>query len=154
MPKSRRAWESSRWHQTRWSGSSGEIWGCFMGDLLVLWDVDGTLLTDEKTLTARTKAAVAALRSNGIVFSMISSRPPRGRYDEPAPQSTAPQQRVARSGPSAVRELIAHHARLPLPVSPHALNDGFRGNPAHSCITGVSARQRRQRPFNRHGSRR
>ena len=54
-----------------------------------------------------------------------SSRPPRGRYDEPAPQSRAPPQRVARSGPSPVRELIAHHARLPLPGSPHALNDGF-----------------------------
>ena len=44
----------------------------------VISDVDGTLLTEDKILTARTKAAVAALRSNGIVFSMISSRPPRG----------------------------------------------------------------------------
>ena len=44
----------------------------------VISDVDGTLLTDDKSLTERTKAAVAALRSNGIVFSMISSRPPRG----------------------------------------------------------------------------
>src|ERR1700756_4208810 len=44
MPKSCRARESSRWHPPRWCGGSGEIWGCFMGDLLVLWDVDGTLL--------------------------------------------------------------------------------------------------------------
>jgi Cof subfamily protein (haloacid dehalogenase superfamily) len=44
----------------------------------VISDVDGTLMTDDKILTARTKAAVAALRSNGIIFSMISSRPPRG----------------------------------------------------------------------------
>jgi Cof subfamily protein (haloacid dehalogenase superfamily) len=44
----------------------------------VISDVDGTLLTDDKILTARTKAAAAELRSNGIVFSIISSRPPRG----------------------------------------------------------------------------
>jgi Cof subfamily protein (haloacid dehalogenase superfamily) len=44
----------------------------------VISDVDGTLLTDDKILSARTKATVADLRSNGIIFSMISSRPPRG----------------------------------------------------------------------------
>jgi Cof subfamily protein (haloacid dehalogenase superfamily) len=41
-------------------------------------DVDGTLVTDDKTLTARTRAAVAALQASGIAFSIISSRPPRG----------------------------------------------------------------------------
>jgi Cof subfamily protein (haloacid dehalogenase superfamily) len=41
-------------------------------------DVDGTLVSDDKTLTARTKSAVAALRASGINFSIISSRPPRG----------------------------------------------------------------------------
>ena len=44
----------------------------------VISDVDGTLVTNEKVLTERTKAAAAALRSNGIIFSIISSRPPRG----------------------------------------------------------------------------
>jgi Cof subfamily protein (haloacid dehalogenase superfamily) len=44
----------------------------------VISDVDGTLVTDEKTLTGRAQAAVAALRAKGIIFSMISSRPPRG----------------------------------------------------------------------------
>ena len=44
----------------------------------VISDVDGTLVTNEKVLTERTKAAAAALRANGIIFSIISSRPPRG----------------------------------------------------------------------------
>jgi Cof subfamily protein (haloacid dehalogenase superfamily) len=44
----------------------------------VVSDVDGTLVTDEKVLTDRTKSAVAALRKHGIAFSIISSRPPRG----------------------------------------------------------------------------
>jgi Cof subfamily protein (haloacid dehalogenase superfamily) len=44
----------------------------------VVSDVDGTLVTDEKLLTDRTKEAVSALRSHGIVFTIISSRPPRG----------------------------------------------------------------------------
>jgi Cof subfamily protein (haloacid dehalogenase superfamily) len=41
-------------------------------------DVDGTLVTHDKHLTARTVAAVAALHARGIVFAVISSRPPRG----------------------------------------------------------------------------
>ena len=41
-------------------------------------DVDGTLVTNEKVLTERTKAVAVALRANGILFSLISSRPPRG----------------------------------------------------------------------------
>jgi Cof subfamily protein (haloacid dehalogenase superfamily) len=41
-------------------------------------DVDGTLVTDDKHLTARTVAAVAALHACGIIFTIISSRPPRG----------------------------------------------------------------------------
>jgi len=44
----------------------------------VISDVDGTLVTNDKTLTARSRAAVAELRANGIIFSIISSRPPRG----------------------------------------------------------------------------
>src|SRR5713226_1053847 len=44
----------------------------------VISDVDGTLVTDDKILTARTEAAVAGLRTHGIAFAIISSRPPRG----------------------------------------------------------------------------
>jgi len=44
----------------------------------VLSDVDGTLVTTEKVLTARAEAAVAALYASGIAFAIISARPPRG----------------------------------------------------------------------------
>src|SRR5271155_1860556 len=44
----------------------------------VVSDVDGTLVTDDKVLTARAKAAVAELHTHGIAFAIISSRPPRG----------------------------------------------------------------------------
>jgi Cof subfamily protein (haloacid dehalogenase superfamily) len=44
----------------------------------VFSDVDGTLLTDDKTLSARTQAAVARLHAEDITFAIISSRPPRG----------------------------------------------------------------------------
>jgi len=41
-------------------------------------DVDGTLMTDDKVLTPRAQAAVAKLRAGGIIFAVVSSRPPRG----------------------------------------------------------------------------
>ena len=44
----------------------------------VISDVDGTLVTDDKNLTSRAQAAVAKLRASGIIFSIISSRPPLG----------------------------------------------------------------------------
>ena len=44
----------------------------------VISDVDGTLVTGDKVLTPRAVAAVAKLRTHGIGFSIISSRPPRG----------------------------------------------------------------------------
>ncbi|HEX5509979.1 MAG TPA: Cof-type HAD-IIB family hydrolase [Pseudolabrys sp.] len=44
----------------------------------VITDVDGTLVNDDKKLTSRAISAVAELRASGIVFSIISSRPPRG----------------------------------------------------------------------------
>src|SRR5260370_10295915 len=44
----------------------------------IVSDVDGTLVTNEKQLTDRTRAAVAAIRKAGLPFSIISSRPPRG----------------------------------------------------------------------------
>jgi hypothetical protein len=46
--------------------------------LTLVSDVDGTLVTDDKVLTARTQAAVAKLHACGIKFAIISSRPPRG----------------------------------------------------------------------------
>jgi Cof subfamily protein (haloacid dehalogenase superfamily) len=45
---------------------------------LVLADVDGTLVTHEKVLTDRTKAAVARLHERGILFAITSGRPPAG----------------------------------------------------------------------------
>jgi Cof subfamily protein (haloacid dehalogenase superfamily) len=45
----------------------------------VISDVDGTLVTThDKALTARAAAAVKALHERGIVFTIISSRPPGG----------------------------------------------------------------------------
>ena len=45
---------------------------------LLLSDIDGTLVTSDKTLTPRTIEAVRALRDADILFSITSSRPPRG----------------------------------------------------------------------------
>jgi Cof subfamily protein (haloacid dehalogenase superfamily) len=45
---------------------------------LVLADVDGTLVTDEKELTERAIAAVRSLKDAGVKFAVTSGRPPRG----------------------------------------------------------------------------
>jgi len=45
---------------------------------LVVADVDGTLVTSEKVLTARAAKAVKALHASGIAFAITSGRPPRG----------------------------------------------------------------------------
>jgi Cof subfamily protein (haloacid dehalogenase superfamily) len=45
---------------------------------LVLADVDGTLVTAEKVLTSRARAAVQALQVANIQFAITSGRPPRG----------------------------------------------------------------------------
>jgi Cof subfamily protein (haloacid dehalogenase superfamily) len=45
---------------------------------LMLADVDGTLVTNDKVLTDRAIAAVAKLRDAGITFAVTSGRPPRG----------------------------------------------------------------------------
>lgn len=44
----------------------------------VLADVDGTLITTEKVLTARTIEAVRRLHDRGVMFAITSGRPPRG----------------------------------------------------------------------------
>ena len=45
---------------------------------LVLADVDGTLVTQEKVLTQNARQAVAQLGQAGILFAITSGRPPRG----------------------------------------------------------------------------
>ena len=45
---------------------------------LVLADVDGTLVTEDKVLTSKAKQAVAQLGNAGILFAITSGRPPRG----------------------------------------------------------------------------
>ncbi len=45
---------------------------------LLLADVDGTLVTPDKTLTQRTIDAVTALHAAGVLFAITSGRPPRG----------------------------------------------------------------------------
>ncbi|MFJ9445637.1 Cof-type HAD-IIB family hydrolase [Kitasatospora sp. NPDC101235] len=45
---------------------------------LLLADVDGTLVTPDKTLTSRAIAAVAKLKQAGTLFAVTSGRPPRG----------------------------------------------------------------------------
>lgn len=45
---------------------------------LLLADVDGTLVTQEKALTERAIAAVKRLNRAGILFAVTSGRPPRG----------------------------------------------------------------------------
>src|SRR5260221_12728782 len=45
---------------------------------LVVADVDGTLVTEEKILTKRAQSAVSKLRRAGIRFAITSGRPPLG----------------------------------------------------------------------------
>lgn len=45
---------------------------------LVLADVDGTLVTQAKVLTERTRRVVRKLGEAGVAFAITSGRPPRG----------------------------------------------------------------------------
>ena len=45
---------------------------------LLLSDVDGTLVTDDKVITAGARDAAKALRAGGLSLAVASSRPPRG----------------------------------------------------------------------------
>jgi Cof subfamily protein (haloacid dehalogenase superfamily) len=45
---------------------------------LVVADVDGSLLTPDKVLTSRARAAVRRIAEKGIAFTITSGRPPRG----------------------------------------------------------------------------
>jgi Cof subfamily protein (haloacid dehalogenase superfamily) len=57
---------------------------------LVLADVDGTLLTPDKTLTTGAIRAVERLGDAGIIFALTSARPPQGlmRFVEPLKLTT------------------------------------------------------------------
>jgi Cof subfamily protein (haloacid dehalogenase superfamily) len=48
------------------------------GIRLLLADVDGSLVTQEKVLTEAAKTAVQELRDAGVAFTLTSGRPPRG----------------------------------------------------------------------------
>jgi Cof subfamily protein (haloacid dehalogenase superfamily) len=52
--------------------------GTSSGVRLVLADVDGTLVTKEKLLTARAIDSISRLRDADILFSITSGRPPKG----------------------------------------------------------------------------
>jgi hydroxymethylpyrimidine pyrophosphatase-like HAD family hydrolase len=45
---------------------------------LVIADVDGTLVTPDKVLTARAISAVARLREAHVLFAITSGWPPKG----------------------------------------------------------------------------
>src|SRR6516165_4516506 len=45
---------------------------------MLIADVDGTLVTKDKSLAESTCRAVAQLRAAGILFGITSGRPPRG----------------------------------------------------------------------------
>src|SRR5690348_18288030 len=45
---------------------------------MLLADVDGTLVTQDKILTERAIAAVGKLNQAGMLFAITSGRPPRG----------------------------------------------------------------------------
>lgn len=48
---------------------------------LLVADVDGTLLTPNKSLTQEAESAIRRLSAAGIAFTLVSSRPPRGLAD-------------------------------------------------------------------------
>ncbi len=45
---------------------------------LLLADIDGTLVTQDKILTERAISAVKKLKESGVIFAVTSGRPPRG----------------------------------------------------------------------------
>src|SRR4029079_6859699 len=68
-----------RRHRGRHHRATAEFKDCIMTKIaLVVSDVDGTLVTHDKRLTDKAKAAVKRLEDNGIVFTITSSRPPVG----------------------------------------------------------------------------
>ena len=92
----------------------------------VLADVDGTLITKEKVLTARTVDAVKRLRERGVVFCITSGRPPRGlrMFVEPLELTIA---MAAFNGGVIVRPDLSVVDQKPLPVDiPAQVIDAIR----------------------------
>jgi Cof subfamily protein (haloacid dehalogenase superfamily) len=58
--------------------SSGAVMNSRSPIQLVLADVDGTLVTPDKTITERSRAAVRKLGEANVAFAITSGRPPRG----------------------------------------------------------------------------
>jgi Cof subfamily protein (haloacid dehalogenase superfamily) len=81
----------------------------------LLADVDGTILTKDKLLTARTIDAVKRLRDRGVVFCITSGRPPRGlrMFIEPLELTIA---MAAFNGGVIVRPDLSVIDEKPLPV--------------------------------------
>jgi len=81
----------------------------------LLADVDGTLITREKVLTARAIGAVKRLRERGVVFCVTSGRPPRGlrMFVEPLELTIA---MAAFNGGVIVRPDLSVIDEKPLPV--------------------------------------
>ena len=122
---------------------------------LMLADVDGALVTNDKLVTARARAAVAALRAERIRFTITSGRPPRGmkmliddlKIDTVVagfnggvfvnPDLTVIQSRfLARSAAERALEVIAQHKLVgwlytatdwyvPDPVGPHVAREAW-----------------------------
>jgi Cof subfamily protein (haloacid dehalogenase superfamily) len=79
---------------------------------LLVSDVDGTLVTPQKTLTERTCEVVGRLHEAGIAFAVTSSRPPRGM------------------------KMLVEPLRITTPIA--AYNGGLYVRPDMSLIDGVS----------------
>ena len=84
---------------------------------LMLADVDGTLVTNDKVLTDRAIAAVGKLRDAGITFAVTSGRPPE--YD----CAFTPQGSAARIGEGGAFAL-GSSTQLRSQVIGRALQDG------------------------------
>jgi phosphoglycolate phosphatase-like HAD superfamily hydrolase len=76
---------------------------------LVVADVDGTLVTQEKVLTAKTKEAVSQLTAAGIAFAITSGRPPRGMQTviKDVNLSTVVAGKRTTNGPAVAKAMVA-----------------------------------------------
>ena len=119
---------------------------------LVVADVDGTLVTADKVLTARAAKAVKALHAAGIAFAITSGRPPRGMEMLIAPldlqtpiagfnggifvrpDMTVIEQHVL--SPDAARRACAIIAGSGLDVWVYSGNDWFVRDPAAPHVAG------------------
>jgi Cof subfamily protein (haloacid dehalogenase superfamily) len=94
----------------------------------LLADVDGTLITREKVLTAGAIGAVKRLRERGVVFCVTSGRPPRGlrMFVEPLELTIA---MAAFNGGVIVRPDLSVIDEKPLPVEiPSQVIDAIRAH--------------------------